>query len=58
MPDETRSVRNLRDDICYAHDQLRRAREDGGCERITFWLKRRDELLERFSAARKEQPVA
>jgi hypothetical protein len=48
MPDETRSVRNLRDDITYARNQLKAAREDGGAEKICFWSARFDELLDRY----------
>jgi len=51
MPDEPRATRNLRADITHAHDQLQRARLDGGCDAIRFWVARRDELLERFGVA-------
>jgi uncharacterized protein (UPF0303 family) len=48
MPEQTRAARNLAEDITHAHDQLKRARQDGSCTAIIFWTKRRDELLERW----------
>lgn len=51
MPEPTRATRNLTQDITHAHQQLQRARLDGGCDAIRFWVARRDELLERFGVA-------
>lgn len=47
---EPRSLRNLHQDIAYANTQVKRARQDGGCEQIVFWCKRLDELLDRLCA--------
>lgn len=42
----------LTDSITFAHEQLKRAREDGGCEQIVFWARRIDQLLDELSANR------
>jgi hypothetical protein len=55
MPDESRSVKNLREDITYARAQLLTARQDGGAEKITYWRNRTDELLDRMLETRSDQ---
>jgi len=54
MPEPTRATRNLRADITHAHQQLQRARLDGGCA-IRFWKNRTDELLDRLLEKRSDQ---
>lgn len=56
MPEQTRTQRNLRDDITHAHNELKRWRQDGQADRIAFWVRRRDELLDRLAQVSAEQP--
>lgn len=53
---EHRALRNLREDITHAHQQLKLWRQDGDATKIAFWLRRRDELIDRFSAQQPAQP--
>lgn len=50
MPDAD-PKRNLADQIRHASTMLTNAREDGGCDRIMFWTRRRDELLDQWNEA-------
>jgi hypothetical protein len=43
------SREGLTDSITYANDQLKRARQDGGCDQIRFWAHRLDQLLDELS---------
>lgn len=46
----TRMTRaGLTDSVTFAHNQLKRARQDGGCEQIMFWARRIDQLLDELS---------
>lgn len=48
------TIRGITDSIAFAHEQLKRARQDGGCDQICFWYRRRDQLLEELSAQQPE----
>lgn len=48
MLDESRSLRNLREDITHAKAQLEHWRRDGNADRIAFWAQRLDELIDRL----------
>lgn len=49
MPELSRALRNLSEDILHAHQQLNMWRRNGDATKIQFWVRRRDQLLERWS---------
>lgn len=53
---------SLTTSIAFAHDRLKRARQDGDVTQIQFWCQRRDELLDEFNARKfadeAQNPVA
>lgn len=49
------SRNEIADSITFAHNELKRARQDGGCEQIMFWTRRIDQLLDKLSE-RTRQP--
>lgn len=49
-PQPTRMTRTgITDSVTFAHTQLKRARQDGGCEQIVFWTRRIDQLLDELA---------
>jgi hypothetical protein len=48
-----RASRNLCDDLVYASQQLRIWRLDGNADKISFWVNRTNELLDRWSEMHK-----
>lgn len=49
MPEQPRTQRCLSEDITHAQHELTRWREDGDLTKIQFWLRRRDQLLDRWN---------
>jgi hypothetical protein len=58
MTNETRALRNLREDIAHAHEQLKWWRREGKAERIAFWAERLDELVDRLPRSAKPKETA
>jgi hypothetical protein len=51
VADTGMTIRGITDSIAHAHTELKRAREDGGCEQIGFWVRRIDQLLDELLVA-------
>lgn len=41
--------RGITESITFANAQLKKARQDGGCDQILFWAQRVDQLLDEFA---------